>query len=112
MTYPYIMAKVRIQARSPAVDADDETGPILPHTRPPPPTRATQTGAIGLLIRVLKTEGFVGWYQVRNKRAFLDVLLISVAPPTRACQHRSSRRCCLKRCCSSPRSNLSGGRWR
>ncbi|KAI9568195.1 mitochondrial carrier domain-containing protein [Boletus coccyginus] len=66
VTYPYIMAKVRIQARTSEHDTEEETG--LPHSLRPP-ARAKQTGAVALLIRVLKTEGFVGWYQV----AYLDL---------------------------------------
>lgn len=54
------MAKVRIQARTSEHDTDQDG---LPHaSRSPANTK--QTGAVGLLIRVLKTEGFVGWYQV------------------------------------------------
>lgn len=66
VTYPYIMAKVRIQARTSEHDTEEESG--LPHSLRPP-ARAKQTGAVALLIRVLKTEGFVGWYQV----AYLDL---------------------------------------
>lgn len=57
------MAKVRIQARSSEGDTEEENG--LPHGSRPP-AKAKQTGAVGLLIRVLKTEGFAGWYQVRR----------------------------------------------
>ena len=53
------MAKVRIQARTSEHDTH-ESG--LPHSSQPP-AKPKHTGAIGLLIRVLKTEGFVGWYQ-------------------------------------------------
>ncbi|KAH7884482.1 mitochondrial carrier [Phlebopus sp. FC_14] len=56
VTYPYIMAKVRIQART----SDMEEDSTLAHPTHPP-TR--KTGALGLLIKVLKTEGFIGWYQ-------------------------------------------------
>ena len=55
------MAKVRIQARTSERHTGDENG--LPHSSRPP-AKAKQTGAVGLLIRVLETEGFVGWYQV------------------------------------------------
>ncbi|KAF8071806.1 mitochondrial carrier domain-containing protein [Lyophyllum atratum] len=58
VTYPYIMAKVRIQARS----ADSEDGQqSLPHT--PHHANTRHVGAIQILGRVLKKEGFVGWYQ-------------------------------------------------
>ena len=53
------MAKVRIQART-SGDAHEEQG--LPHAA----RLRGRTGAVGLLIRVLRTEGFVGWYQVRH----------------------------------------------
>jgi len=58
VTYPYIMAKVRIQARS--ADSDDgQDG--LPHTLHHVNTK--HAGAVRILARVLKREGFVGWYQ-------------------------------------------------
>ncbi|KAF5372772.1 hypothetical protein D9615_010126 [Tricholomella constricta] len=58
VTYPYIMAKVRIQARS----ADSESGQdVLPRT--PHHTNTRHIGALQILARVLKKEGFVGWYQ-------------------------------------------------
>jgi len=69
-TYPYIMAKVRIQART-SGDAHEEQG--LPHAARPR-GRAAQTGAVGLLIRVLKTEGFVGWYQGMSAQIIKAVL--------------------------------------
>lgn len=55
------MAKVRIQARSGL--AEDSTGdgchfPLGHHER------ATQVGALDILARVWKREGFIGWYQV------------------------------------------------
>lgn len=54
------MAKVRIQARTSERDTEEENG--LPHSSRPP--AKAKKGAVGLLIRVLETEGFVGWYQV------------------------------------------------
>ena len=59
VTYPYIMAKVRIQARS--SDADASESERLPGSQ----NKEKQAGALGLLLRVLRKEGFVGWYQVR-----------------------------------------------
>jgi hypothetical protein len=50
VTYPYIMAKVRIQARSADMD-DDARG------------RSGKIGALDILGRVLKREGFLAWYQ-------------------------------------------------
>ncbi|KAF9223888.1 mitochondrial carrier [Gyrodon lividus] len=64
VTYPYIMAKVRIQART----SDEAEG------LPDPLRRARQTGALGLLIRVLKTEGFVGCYQGMSAQIIKAVL--------------------------------------
>jgi hypothetical protein len=58
------MAKVRIQARSADTDASESKG--LPvgndgNTKP----KLVHVGALSLLLRVLRKEGFVGWYQVR-----------------------------------------------
>jgi len=71
VTYPYIMAKVRIQARSPEHDREEENGILLPSQQPSKPK---QTGAVGLLIRVLQTEGFVGWYQGMSAQIVKAVL--------------------------------------
>ncbi|PCH42079.1 mitochondrial carrier [Wolfiporia cocos MD-104 SS10] len=63
VTYPYIMAKVRIQARS----ADTEEA-VAEH-QPAPPKHAyhhahsKHVGALGILARVWRQEGFLGWYQ-------------------------------------------------
>ncbi|KAH8831624.1 mitochondrial carrier [Flagelloscypha sp. PMI_526] len=46
VTYPYIMAKVRIQARSSDQGANGE-----------------DPGAVEILTKVLRNEGLVGWYQ-------------------------------------------------
>lgn len=59
------MAKVRIQARS--ADAEDtaegqEGQQPLPHHYHHEKSR--HAGALDILARVLKREGFVGWYQV------------------------------------------------
>ncbi|KAH0832888.1 mitochondrial carrier domain-containing protein [Lanmaoa asiatica] len=71
VTYPYIMAKVRIQARTSEHDAKEEN--VLPHSSRPP-AKAKQSGALGLLIRVLETEGFVGWYQGMSAQIIKAVL--------------------------------------
>ncbi|KAH9481697.1 Peroxisomal adenine nucleotide transporter 1 [Psilocybe cubensis] len=63
VTYPYIMAKVRIQARS--ADIED----ALEHNEKPPPAHkyhhknGKHVGALDILARVWKREGFTGWYQ-------------------------------------------------
>ena len=54
------MAKVRIQAGS--VDSEDLTN-IQPQPNPHH-HRSKQIGALAILARVWKREGFVGWYQV------------------------------------------------
>lgn len=65
VTYPYIMAKVRIQARGSDAQLAKEEGLL------PPPHHAhhhrigsKHPGALELLGAVYKREGFVGWYQV------------------------------------------------
>lgn len=49
VTYPYIMAKVRIQARTSDADSGVPAG--------------THPSAVQILSRVFKQEGFTGWYQ-------------------------------------------------
>ncbi|KAH6913229.1 adenine nucleotide transporter [Coprinopsis sp. MPI-PUGE-AT-0042] len=63
VTYPYIMAKVRIQARS--ADAEDA---LEHHSELPKPhtfhhDKRRHVGALDILARVWRKEGFVGWYQ-------------------------------------------------
>lgn len=84
VTYPYIMAKVRIQARTSGSDSDEDAcgddrtddvekplgGSSQKHAR----GRAKQSGALALLIRVLKTEGVVGWYQGMSAQIIKAVL--------------------------------------
>lgn len=61
VTYPYIMAKVRIQARSTDDEDDNENEGTLPlHTK----KEHTNPGAIPLLTKVYRKEGLTGWYQV------------------------------------------------
>ncbi|KAG6332312.1 hypothetical protein ID866_6776 [Astraeus odoratus] len=87
VTYPYIMAKVRIQARTSSSDDSNETvdrddliedggekivcnSSRQTHTR----GRFKPTGALGLLIRVLRTEGIMGWYQGMSAQIIKAVL--------------------------------------
>lgn len=59
------MAKVRIQARS--VDAEEakEHHEKLPEPHKYHHAHSKHVGALDILARVWKREGFVGWYQVR-----------------------------------------------
>lgn len=66
VTYPYIMAKVRIQARS--ADVEDA---VVHQTPKPQPyhfhhEKSKHVGALDILARVWRKEGFVGWYQVNR----------------------------------------------
>ena len=68
VTYPYIMAKVRIQARSADVDdAEAEHAPPPKHNRPHHKA-GHHVGALTVLARVWRRKGFLGWYQVRPSR--------------------------------------------
>ncbi|CAL1717097.1 unnamed protein product [Somion occarium] len=65
VTYPYIMAKIRIQARS----ADEEEA-IAEHVPIPKPhgyhhDKFKHVGALEILARVWRKQGPLGWYQVR-----------------------------------------------
>ncbi|TFK93704.1 adenine nucleotide transporter [Polyporus arcularius HHB13444] len=63
VTYPYIMAKVRIQARSAdAEEAEAEHHP-LPHHNKPHHRTGHHVGALTVLARVWRRNGFLGWYQ-------------------------------------------------
>ncbi|KAI9312445.1 mitochondrial carrier domain-containing protein [Dichotomocladium elegans] len=59
ITYPYIMAKVRLQWK-PSKDIQDKVKPY--------------NGAIDVLTRVLHTEGFLGWYKGMGAQIFKAVL--------------------------------------
>ncbi|KAI0749678.1 adenine nucleotide transporter [Daedaleopsis nitida] len=64
VTYPYIMAKVRIQARSADIeDAQEEHSPLPKHNKPHHNTGHAHVGALTVLARVWRRNGFVGWYQ-------------------------------------------------
>ncbi|KAF8841791.1 mitochondrial carrier [Paxillus ammoniavirescens] len=74
VTYPYIMAKVRIQARTSDVDVEEakdlpDSSQLASHS-----AKTRQAGALGLLIKVLRTEGFVGWYQGMSAQIIKAVL--------------------------------------
>ncbi|KAI8980036.1 adenine nucleotide transporter [Trametes punicea] len=63
VTYPYIMAKVRIQARSADVEeAQEEHIPLPQHNKPHHKT-GHHVGALTVLARIWRRHGFLGWYQ-------------------------------------------------
>ena len=65
VTYPYIMAKVRIQARGSDTQMAKEEGlPAPPHHAHHHSANLKHPGALDLLRVVYKREGFSGWYQV------------------------------------------------
>ncbi|KAI6006607.1 mitochondrial carrier [Pisolithus orientalis] len=84
VTYPYIMAKVRIQARTSGsdrdefADRDDRIDDVEKHlggsSQKHPRGRAKQSGALTLLMQVLKKEGVVGWYQGMSAQIIKAVL--------------------------------------
>lgn len=59
------MAKVRIQARSADVDDAKEEHHPKPHQHEYHHEQFRHVGAVDILARVWRKEGFVGWYQVR-----------------------------------------------
>jgi hypothetical protein len=65
VTYPYIMAKVRIQTRGSDAQAAKEEGLLAPpHRAHHHDVTSKHPGALDLLGMVYKREGLVGWYQV------------------------------------------------
>jgi solute carrier family 25 (peroxisomal adenine nucleotide transporter), member 17 len=75
VTYPYIMAKVRIQARS--ADLDNEE-PEKSSEKPAPHmyhhTKSKHPGALNVLAKVWKREGPSGWYQGMQAQIIKAVL--------------------------------------
>jgi hypothetical protein len=63
VTYPYIMAKVRIQARSADAEEAIEQNEESPHSHERHHKHGKHVGALDILARVWKREGFTGWYQ-------------------------------------------------
>ncbi|KXN91652.1 Peroxisomal adenine nucleotide transporter 1 [Leucoagaricus sp. SymC.cos] len=74
VTYPYIMAKVRIQARSTKADDAPEQNGLPTPSHAPHHSRHKNIGAIGILTRVWKREGFLGWYQGMQAQIIKAVL--------------------------------------
>ncbi|OCH88577.1 mitochondrial carrier [Obba rivulosa] len=63
VTYPYIMAKVRIQARTAdAEEAIEEHQPV-PQVHAYHHAHSKHVGALTILARTWRKHGFVGWYQ-------------------------------------------------
>lgn len=112
MTYPYIMAKVRIQTRTVDLETAEEE-----HVPPPPPgyhhKGTKHAGALDILIRVWRHHGFLGWYQVRHSSPISPSALYSRrALLHRAWVHRSPKPCFHRLCSSCRRRSLSTGRSR
>ncbi|EIW57663.1 adenine nucleotide transporter [Trametes versicolor FP-101664 SS1] len=63
VTYPYIMAKVRIQARSADVEEAQEEHIALPQHNRPHHKTGHHVGALTVLERIWRRNGFLGWYQ-------------------------------------------------
>ncbi|KAH8101006.1 adenine nucleotide transporter [Cristinia sonorae] len=74
VTYPYIMAKVRIQARTADAEEAKEEHLPKPHPHEYHHTQFKHTGALDILGRVWKKEGFLGWYQGMGAQIFKAVL--------------------------------------
>ncbi|KAJ7067138.1 mitochondrial carrier domain-containing protein [Mycena amicta] len=64
VTYPYIMAKVRVQTRTADEEEATEKHLDLPSPHHPHHTaKLKHPGAIDILTRVLRTDGLSGWYR-------------------------------------------------
>lgn len=63
VTYPYIMAKIRIQAGTEEEEVEDDELPVHNGERH---KHIHDKGAIEILSEVLNERGFVGWYQVSH----------------------------------------------
>ena len=111
VTYPYIMAKVRIQARGCDAQMAKEDGlPAPPHHAYHHSANSKHPGALDLLRTVYMREGFAGWYQVSlPHRAFGNLPL--TGDFCREWARRSSKRSYRRLFCSCPRISLNIGRW-
>ena len=68
------MAKVRIQTRK--KDADEGEDGALPQPANGSARRRQDEGAVDILTRVLRTEGFLGWYKVCSPACFESYCLL------------------------------------
>jgi hypothetical protein len=66
------MAKVRIQTRKKGAEENDDGA--LPEPANTGRRRQQHEGAVDILARVLRTEGFMGWYKVWASAHFGSVL--------------------------------------
>ncbi|KAF8519543.1 mitochondrial carrier [Gautieria morchelliformis] len=73
VTYPYIMAKVRVQARS-MHDDDDGLDEAENGSAGSAPRKPKYTGALDVLAKVWQSEGFLGWYQGMGAQILKAVL--------------------------------------
>ncbi|KAF8307734.1 adenine nucleotide transporter [Clavulina sp. PMI_390] len=73
VTYPYIMAKVRIQAQG-SSSASEDCLSELEKGKAPVKKPARYNGAIDVLQKVFKEKGFTGWYQGMNAQITKAVL--------------------------------------
>lgn len=101
------MAKVRIQARSADVEDAAERHEELPHTHEYHHRHGHHVGALDILARVWKKEGFTGWYQVRG--SFVCTLFHKLTPLYREWKRRLRRQSSRRRCSSCQKSNSSIG---
>lgn len=70
------MAKVRIQTRKKGVEGREDGS--LPEPANTGSRNWRNEGAVDILARVLRTEGFIGWYKVRTSTRFGSVQLVYV----------------------------------
>lgn len=90
VTYPYIMAKTRLQAKytddTPA--AIDAAGNAVAASK-----KERYSGAIDVLTQTYREKGFAGWYQVCYSPRSPARTLADFVHECRACRRRSPRRC-------------------
>jgi hypothetical protein len=101
------MAKVRVQASGGSGQQDDQDAAekgLTPVKREP-----KYKGALNVLTRVLKEEGFLGWYQVRTSFEIIHYYAISHLTAymlRRAWVPRLPRQFFLRPCCLCRRTSL------
>ncbi|KAF8501553.1 mitochondrial carrier [Russula emetica] len=72
VTYPYIMAKVRIQTRKKGGEENEDGS--LPEPVNTGKRHRKNEGAVDILARVLRKEGFLGWYKGMGAQILKAVL--------------------------------------